>query len=338
MKVAMVTRDFPPRASGISTYTSELVRHLRELGIEVDTFVGGSDVGTVALTIQKTFSGYDLVHVQSAPYGFFVRRRPLVVTVHETVLAELRFYTKAQVLKSIPAIFLERATLRRADAIVAVSEAAKSEVVDGHGVPAHRIRVVPNGVEPVAPPRPKHPRGGPLKVLVVSRLEPRKNVGDALEALSALAPGAYTLDVAGGGSERDRLEARAKALGLNVSFHGVVSGDALKALYAGADIFISASRSEGFGLALLEAASAGCALAASDIPAHRRLLEGSGSAELFKSVEGLTSIMQRLVASREEVRFMGEKGRVFASKYTWEESAKSMMNVYEEALGSQARA
>ena len=69
---------------------------------------------------------------------------------------------------------------RAADAVVAVSEFTKAEAVELLGVPAERIRVIPNGVEPVFAP--DGPRAEGDYVLAVGTLEPRKNLARVVEA------------------------------------------------------------------------------------------------------------------------------------------------------------
>src|SRR5262249_28341211 len=72
------------------------------------------------------------------------------------------------------------AGVRGADAVVAVSEFTKNEIVELLDVPADRVRVVPNGVEPAFTP------GGPAAdgdyVLAVGTLEPRKSLYRVVEA------------------------------------------------------------------------------------------------------------------------------------------------------------
>ena len=105
-------------------------------------------------------------------------RVPTVLTVHD--LAILRFpevfpqwhrlYGKAGLAR----------VLRGADAIVAVSEFTKAETIELAGVPAERIRVVPNGVDPCSART--GPRAEGDYVLAVATLEPRKNLSRVVEA------------------------------------------------------------------------------------------------------------------------------------------------------------
>jgi glycosyltransferase involved in cell wall biosynthesis len=97
-------------------------------------------------------------------------------------------------------------------------------------------------------------------ILMVSRLSPEKKIETALRAVSQLVA-TYNflgLAIAGDGIEKDRLEKMAENLGIsqNVMFLGWQDNPA--SLFKSADVFLSTSAFEGYGMALLEAASAGC--------------------------------------------------------------------------------
>lgn len=106
---------------------------------------------------------------------------------------------------------------------------------------------------------------GPL-VLSLSRLVPRKGMDVLIDAAARLVPEMPGLQVAIGGSGRDRarLERRARAAGAPVRFLGRVPDDELAAVYGCADVYAMLCRNrwagleqEGFGIVFLEAAAAG---------------------------------------------------------------------------------
>ena len=107
---------------------------------------------------------------------------PVVITVHD--LAVFRFpeafnrWTRTYSRRAVP-----RAA-RAARLVLAVSEFTKREVVELLGVPEERVRVVPNGVEPVF--RPDGAAAPGDYVLAVGTLEPRKNLPRLAEAARRL--------------------------------------------------------------------------------------------------------------------------------------------------------
>ena len=136
------------------------------------------------------------------------------------------------------------------------------------------IRLNPNGVDlPSAagganPWRPER-SADEVTLFTVGRLERYKRVDRAIGALSKL-PERYRLTIVGDGPEREALEQRAMRSGVDdrVRFRGHVSTEELQGWYAVADAYLALSEDESFGMTLLEAASAGAPVVASDIPAH----------------------------------------------------------------------
>jgi glycosyltransferase involved in cell wall biosynthesis len=114
--------------------------------------------------------------------------------------------------------------------------------------------VAHSGIDPVfLDPAP--PRAWAWRLLCVGRLDPRKGVDTAIEALHHL-PGEATLTVLGGGDERER--ERLQALGGAVTFAGQRSGPALRDAYAEADAVVFPVRwEEPWGLVPLEAMARG---------------------------------------------------------------------------------
>jgi glycosyltransferase involved in cell wall biosynthesis len=153
-----------------------------------------------------------------------------------------------------------RELYRRADAVLAVSEGVRLGLVEQCGVPAERIDVIPNPVDAdriraLGVKTPETPL--PERFIVsVNRLIANKNVGLQLEALHrSRLP--HHLVILGDGPEREALQARAEALGLNdrVQFVGFSSNPF--AIVARAEMFLSTSNAEGFPNALAEAMALG---------------------------------------------------------------------------------
>jgi glycosyltransferase involved in cell wall biosynthesis len=148
-----------------------------------------------------------------------------------------------------------RWSLERADTSVAVSEHVRRVAAARAPWAAAKMRVVHNGVD-LARFAPRRERKSEAFTFVfVGRLDRRKGVDIAIDALARVP--AARLEVVGDGAERAALEARARARGLadRVRFHGWLA-DA-RPLLARAHAALCASRSEGLGIALLEAMAMG---------------------------------------------------------------------------------
>jgi glycosyltransferase involved in cell wall biosynthesis len=240
----------------------------------------------------RRIDGADVIHAPSVavPPRCGV---PLVVTVHDAApeLFPEAFTARGRRFHRMGVA----AAARRADAVITVSQAAADEIVARTPIPADRILVVANGVDPperddgtAASDAAALERLGPGErryVLWVGSLEPRKGVGTLARAMSILArreaaPDTLTV-LAGypGWLNEDLLSAQDQAaLGSSLLQLGPVSEADLWALYRNATLFAFPSHHEGFGLPVIEAMSQGVAVIASDIEVMR---EVAGSAAVL---------------------------------------------------------
>ena len=144
--------------------------------------------------------------------------------------------------------------VRRADAVIAVSEWERGQLSNDFGVEA---TVIPNGVAidrfagatPVERDRPY--------LLTVGRLEEYKGVQHVIRAMTTLPE--YDLLIAGSGSYREQLEqiASDECVAAQVEFLGYVDDEALPGLYAGAEVYMTISEFEAYGMTVAEALAAG---------------------------------------------------------------------------------
>jgi glycosyltransferase involved in cell wall biosynthesis len=187
-----------------------------------------------------------------------------------------------------------RWSLARADVAVCISEHVREVALAKAPWARAKLRVVPNGVDLARftrAPSPELAGGERVRFVAVGRLEPRKGLDLALEALADV-PRAE-LVVVGEGEERGRLEALAARLGLGgrVRFAGF-SRDVREHI-AGAHLALSSARAEGLGIALIEAMAMGRAIVAlptGGVPELVRdgdtgwLAHGGGSAALARAM------------------------------------------------------
>lgn len=102
------------------------------------------------------------------------------------------------------------------------------------------------------------PDDGPVRVLAVARAVRGKGLEVLVDAFRLLAGSPCRLTIAGGGAELDALRAEARDVP-DVELIGAVSSDRVAALYEDADVFVFPTRSDVFGLVLVEAMGGGVA-------------------------------------------------------------------------------
>jgi len=115
---------------------------------------------------------------------------------------------------------------------------------------------------------------------------------------------------------------------------GQVDGAALGALLARRPMFVSAATFEPFGLAVLEAAQAGCALVLSDIASFRELWDGAAIFVPPGEAGAFAAAIERIAAEPALRAELGAAAAARAARYTPEASGAAMMRLYAEVHDS----
>lgn len=219
---------------------------------------------------------------------------------------------------------LKRLLLPGVDEFVTPGAAAR-EYLMTLGVPAERITIAPNAVDPaIFGTAPRTRSDGACRVIAVARLSPEKGLDVLLEAVEGLR---VELVIAGTGPEESRLRALA---GPNVTFLGNVDRDALPQLYADADVAVVPSRSDTWGMVLNEAALAGLPIVATEtVGAAYDVLENEGNGFRVPSedVDAMRAALRRLIESPELRSRFGERSLELARHFTpdaWAEAVSAV--------------
>jgi glycosyltransferase involved in cell wall biosynthesis len=229
-----------------------------------------------------------------------------------------------------------RATLaliyRQLAAVVAVSAEIRDLLAARLGLPPRLIRVVRNGVEPLAPvPKRLSAGAGPLLVGGVGRLTRQKGFDLLVEATRRLIQEGWSVEVrlAGTGRERDRLATA--AAGLPVHLAGFT--DDVPGFLAALDVFCLPSRAEGLPLALLEAMMAGLpclTCAVGEIPAA---VGGAALVVPPGDVDALTEALRRLLGDPGLRAELAGRARALAVRqFDLTAMVAATMGVYDEVL------
>jgi glycosyltransferase involved in cell wall biosynthesis len=118
----------------------------------------------------------------------------------------------------------------------------------------------------------------------------------------------------------------------NLHCLGNLGEEELARWLAAKPIFVSAALYEPFGLAVLEAAAAGCPLILSDIPTFRELWDGVAIFVPARDEQGFTDAINKLVGDDFQRSLMGQAAQERASRYTPEAMAAQMAAVYRSLL------
>jgi glycosyltransferase involved in cell wall biosynthesis len=207
------------------------------------------------------------------------------------------------------------------DRIAAISMAVRDALVQS-GVDARKIDVVPSGIEPSPEPDPmrrselRRALGcgeGDVAAITVSALAPGKGHETLLRAAAVAteaAPG-LKLWLAGAGPLKTRLEAEARALGLEPSVQFLGFRTDIPSLLHAADFFCLATQSEGLGSSILEAMSAGLPVVATRVGGVPEIVEEGVTGILVPASHpgALATALARMAGDRGLRETMGARGR-----------------------------
>jgi glycosyltransferase involved in cell wall biosynthesis len=229
--------------------------------------------------------------------------------------------------------------------VIAVSQTTLRDLIARLSVPADRIRVVHHGVDPIYRPLPPAAVAEararyqlPAEfVFTVGTIQPRKNLGTLARAMRTVAANGlpHHLVIAGKrGWFADRVEREVAASGMagRVRWLGYVPAADLPALYNAADAFCLPSRSEGFGLPVLEAMACGVPCLLADRAA---LPEVAGDAALLADPSDRDAFGAALVhlLGNPELRLrLSGAGKERTGEFTWDRCASQTLTVLREAL------
>lgn len=246
--------------------------------------------------------------------------------------------------KKIAWALFQKSLLRRADAVHVTSSEERDQLWS-LGIHENLVQI-PNGVSvsnDMQPRNVQHPEGqanGPLGVLFVSRLHPKKGV-DIL--FSALADPAIDFEVqltlAGSFSDddyRQKIAALEEELPITVSvnFVGHVGKERLADLFAKADVFVLPSHSENFGIAIAEALSHGLPVITTiHTPWHDIARRGAGyviDSDSGQLAAALKDFRRHSGRSRQQ---METNARELVADYDWRRLGPAYAAMYNRIAG-----
>lgn len=246
---------------------------------------------------------YDLVHIHAARELVKDYNKPVVFTPHS-------YYNQLDRL-------MVRVFARKAQ-IICFTEWEKMMLTR---LGLKKITVIPNGI--LQPPSlEKTNDRALLRIGYLGRLTKDKGLDMLFKELVKLEE-PYELVIAGEGKEEENLKHQARILKLPVTFVGFQEAYAFLSTL---DIFVLPSRTETFGIALVEAMSQGLALVAADVCGLKEIV---GSAGLVVSHHSLASALKKVIRDKDLRESLGNRAKErFAKCYTSEKMVTETEKLY----------
>jgi glycosyltransferase involved in cell wall biosynthesis len=335
---------FTPRALDLP---DSVTQHILDGNLGRSTQVKGNALRRFLWNqMQFTRIGKQFDRIYCPSYNTSLTLPNQIITIHDLIAMRL---PAQHPLQHAYCRFALPAQLRRARAIVAISESTRLELTHWFGISPSAIQVVPNGYDPVR----FHPAHSPEDsgviarhglvnfVLMVGATFPHKNIEVVLNAIGTLAPRLANhsllqnhppLQVAiVGGENAYQRELRQAVLNLGlgnqVKFLGYVPDNDLPALYRKAQCLAYPSLLEGFGLPILDAMASGCPVICSNTSS---LPEVAGNAALLcaptDTLAWAESIFQISTEPQTRAKFVAQ-GLERVKHFSWQATAEKIAGI-----------
>lgn len=375
MKVVHVVRQFHPSVGGMEEVVLNIARRHLQAGrdqVEVLTLdrvfredgkrldaqevhegvpvrrlsYAGSTRYPLCPQVLGALNGADVVHVHGIDffYDYLAMTRPLhgkpmIASTHGGF-----FHTAyASKLKKLWFGSITRASARAYRRIVATSQ--NDGDMFAEVVPAKRLRVIENGVD-IQKFAGKGAQQPGKTIISIGRWSVNKGIPETLDLLQRLVTEDQDWRLILAGREFDLTHADlnreivARGLQAHVEVENAPSQSRLGELLSRAQYFVSLSRHEGFGIAAIEAMSAGLIPILSTIPPYAKLHEESllGALVDADAPDAGATVVRRLADVRPEVfRSQRERAMRHADRYDWREVVDRYVDEYRQAIGTRGQ-
>jgi glycosyltransferase involved in cell wall biosynthesis len=326
-----------------------IARGAMRLGLDPLAFFG-------SYPMHVQLNGADIYHLASqnlATVLLFQRIEPVVVTVHDIIPYLVRHDRELSTYRHVFDRWFDRLALfalRKADAIIAISEYTKRTLVEHLGYSPDRIHVVYRAVDTeVFRPREVPPafrqRYGLSEdgqyVLYVGSDDPRKNLRTLIRAFALVKRQIKKVKLVKVGAphfgaEREKLIALIAELELenDVLFFDHVPDDDFPLFYNTAQVLVLPSLYEGFGLPVLEAMACGVPVIAARLGPLPEVVDGAGILIEPTDVEGMAEELCRVLMDRDYWTNLGQAALARSRHFGLERQGGQTIEVYNQVASA----
>jgi glycosyltransferase involved in cell wall biosynthesis len=298
----------------------------------------GSDIYSPlhVLSLAKHIGSFDVVHSYLFPAQLWVavaarlasKPVPLVTTEQSTHNRRRRRWARP----------LDLWMYRNYKKIACNSEATAENLIRWIPVVADRVSVIYNGVpverfqHAVAANKAKvlpTANGKPV-IMFVARFDPAKDHPTLLRAVRRVPDAELVL--VGDGDSRSTMQQLASDLGIGERVHFLGTRPDIPQLLKLADLYVHAANFEGFGMAAVEAMSAGLPVVASDVPGLNEVVKGAGILVPPRDEEALAKAIREILQSKQTRQRMATASQKRAVHFSIDRAASSFINMYESVM------
>lgn len=283
---------------------------------------------------QPKWRDVDVIHVHLFPAQLLVAlavrlaglRAPLITTEHST-------FNRRRQMPGAKAV--DRFYYRFYEKVVCISDGTRAAMGEWLPELSSRLVTIFNGIDVsrYASARSIKGKGEKLIVLSAGRLTEPKNYSNCLRAIQQIADSSFEYWIAGKGELEEQLKSEVKSLGLENTVHFLGFRDDLPALLAQADVFLSPSKWEGFGLSIVEAMAAGLPVVVSEVPGVAEVVDKSSHSALWvdpSSPDDIAARLRELLQNPQLRDELGQNGRKRAACFDVSRMIGEYVEIYQE--------
>lgn len=366
MKLLGITPYFHQKSGGIKRYINEKIKFLSDKEIFYVLIITGNKNRVYSQNSTKIYQAPSIPIPFTGGYRFFTstqalkniievekpdiveldgsyqpipslksNRYKLSVIYHSDIRTDISFLPLPERLKRLIVKTIATNRLSKADIIITPSERQK-EFLRGLGLT--RLKTVNLGVDKeIFRPLPKDVRllkrlglkGDRITLLYVGRLSPEKNIDTLLDIFQRLDHRLYQLLIVGDGPLKRKVLKTAEKNPSLVYLGYIESKQELSKIYGSAEIFITTSTNETYGLSFLEAQACGCILVGYDMGLETQPFKEFLAKD--KSIESFVEAIQRAQSSL-NVTLKEKISNFIRQKFSWEVTFKEILKIYKEML------
>jgi len=373
MNIGINTLFVNPNRGGAKTYLSNLVRHLAKVDSNNTYFLFvsslnegiferlGKNFKKILIPLRSDNRLLRLFYEQFV-IPLYIRRHKIdvlfspgniatlfpgckqVLTIHgPLVIRKLRQRYAPGEISKLQALFYDfmlPLSVKRADMIIAVSQDIKRWLLQGVNIPATKVRIVYEGVDPKLLRSTVADETMGVKrpyILFLSTLFRYKNADKLIKAFAYAKQQweiPHSLVIAGRdpAGQVDWLRRLAKDLGVldSIYFLGRIPHEQVGNLYRYADLFVYPSTVESFGLPALEAMACGTPVIGSNRCSVPEIIGDAGLIVNPDNIEEMAEAIYRLLNDQKLRNRLIQKGFERVKMFTWERAARETLQVFEE--------
>jgi glycosyltransferase involved in cell wall biosynthesis len=298
---------------------------------------GGFDLSAIRKLREICKNNVDIIHTHNPLPHYYATLASLGIDLHRiSTRHDMGLHLKRKRMED-----LYQLALKKTHAVVLVCEAARERFVFESLVPENLASVVYNGIEPTKTPERKVnsdkqarkrlqlPEDGIL-IGSVGRLNVVKDYETLIRAFSLLSQSApqTSLVIAGDGPERKTLENLIKDLNIEERVKLLGERNDIDQLLSHFDVFALTSKTEGFSVALVEAAWAGLPIVATAVGGNQEIVE-NGRTGFLVPVGDICAVAEKLHVLVSDRELHQNASRLIRAKAEENWSLESMANNYD---------